>query len=155
VPPIVFARCSEVPRHDCPAHPVFLPRGNERHRPPVIVKMNDGRRSSMSDYRNSDFDPLNPDDPYRRNDMMDPDVRAANAIWGWVAAAVFAIVVLAVVFGMAHQPGQVGTNTASNDITAPPAATRMAPPVTSPLAPPISPAPNAAPTAPAQPNGGQ
>ncbi len=113
----------------------------------------------MSDYQNSDFDPFNPKDPYRRNAKMDPDVRAANAVWGWMAAAIFVVVVLAVAFGMTHQAGQIGTNTASNDITAPPAATRMLPPATSPqttkpgttLAPPISPAP----PAPAQPNGGQ
>jgi hypothetical protein len=114
----------------------------------------------MSDYRNSDFDPLNPDDSYRRNARMDPDVRAANVVWGWVAAAVFVVVVLAVAFGMTHQPGQIGTNTAANDVTPPPAATRMAPPVAAPptnkpattMAPPISPAPA---PAPAQPSDGQ
>jgi hypothetical protein len=124
--------------------------------------MNDGRRPFMSDW-NSGYDPLNPEDPSRRSANMDPDVRAANATWGWVAAAVFVVVMLAVAFGMAHQSGQVGTNTASNDVTTPPAATHMAPPVAAPqtnapgttLAAPISPAPNAAPAAPAQPSGSQ
>jgi hypothetical protein len=117
----------------------------------------------MSDYRNLDFDPLNPEDPYRRNAKMDPDVRAAHAVWGWLVAAVFVVVMLAVAFGIVHQPGQVGTNTAANDVTAPPAATRMAPPVVAPqankpgttLAPPISPAPTPAPAVPGQTNSGQ
>ncbi|MGA8496043.1 MAG: hypothetical protein WB764_11210, partial [Xanthobacteraceae bacterium] len=67
---------------------------------------------------------------------------------GWVAAAVFIVVVLAVAFGIGHEPGQSGTNTASNDVT-PPAATRMAPPIT--MAPPATPAPPAASPAPAAP----
>jgi hypothetical protein len=118
----------------------------------------------MSDYQNSDFDPFNPEDPYRRGAKMDPDVRAMNAVWGWMAAAIFVVVVLAVAFGMTHQAGQIGTNTASNDT--PSAATRMSPPISpmapsrtnqpgTTLAPPISPAPNAAPAAPGQPTGDQ
>lgn len=78
----------------------------------------------MSDFRN--FDYRNTDDPLRRNAPYDPDTRAMNAAWGWIAAAVFLVVVLAVAFGIGHQPGPV--NTASND-TSPPAATHMAPPV--------------------------
>jgi hypothetical protein len=53
---------------------------------------------------------------------------------------VFIVVVLAVAFGIGHEPN---TNTASNDVT-PPAATRMAPAFTpaSPNAPPaVTPAP--------------
>jgi hypothetical protein len=98
----------------------------------------------MSDYRNSDFDYRN--DPLRRDPIYDPDARAMNATWGWIAAAVFIVVVLAVAFGVGHGPNQSGTNTASNDVT-PPAATRMAPPL-SPAAPhaatpaPITPTPN-------------
>jgi hypothetical protein len=80
----------------------------------------------MSDYRNSDYDYRN--DPLRRDPAYDPDARAMNATWGWIAAAVFIVVVLAVAFGIGHEPGQSGTNTASNDVT-PPAATRMAPPL--------------------------
>jgi hypothetical protein len=114
----------------------------------------------MSDYRNTDFDPLSPEDPYRRDAKMDPDVRAANAVWGWLAAAVFVVVVLAVAFGMTHQPGQVGTNTASNDViapAAPPAVTHMAPPAAAPQATPSMPAPpiSPAPAVPAQPSGNQ
>ena len=79
----------------------------------------------MSDYRNFDF--RNPDDPYRNDPKLDPNVRTPNQAWGWVAAAVFLVIVLAVAFGYGHGPGQPGTNTASNDVM-PPAAIRMAPP---------------------------
>jgi hypothetical protein len=111
----------------------------------------------MSDYRN--FDYRNTDDPLRRDPVYDPNARPMNATWGWIAAAVFIVVVLAVAFGLGHQPGSLGTNTASNDAT-PPAATRMAPPVTpapsgtvtpNPTAPaPIAPTPT--PNTPASPN---
>ena len=102
----------------------------------------------MSDFRNSDYG--NPNDPLRREPpYYDPDARAMNATWGWIAAALFLVVVLAVAFGIGHQPGQF--NTASNDAT-PPAAHMAPPPVT--LAPnpsatnpgvapaPLTPAPN-------------
>jgi cell division protein FtsN len=92
----------------------------------------------MSDYRNSDFNYRNANDPVRPNQPYDPDARAMNATWGWIAAAVFLVVVLAVAFGVGHQPGQI--NTASNDTAPSSAATRMAPPLTA--APPAN---NAAP----------
>ena len=66
----------------------------------------------MSDYRNSEFG----NDPLRRDPPYDPDARAMNATWGWIAAAVFIVVVLAVSFGIGHEPN---TNTASNDVTPP------------------------------------
>lgn len=111
----------------------------------------------MSDYRNPDFDPLNPEDPFRRDAKMDPDVRAANVVWGWIAAGVLVVALLAVIFGIARQPGAIGTNTASNETitqqATPPAATHMAPPAGMPQTPaqhPITPAPNgAAPATPA------
>jgi hypothetical protein len=82
-----------------------------------------------------------------RNDAkLDPDARAANVAWGWVAAAVFVVVVLAVAFGM-NRSGPL-TNTASNDAT-PPAATRMTLPPAVP-GPTVMPAP-ATPLAPATP----
>ena len=105
----------------------------------------------MSDYRNYDY--RDPNDPLRRDPPLDPDARAMNATWGWIAAAVFLVVVLAVAFGIGHQPNQIST--ASNDAAPPPATTRMAPPppaitpmpgspTTSPSAPaPITPAPAA------------
>jgi hypothetical protein len=101
----------------------------------------------MSDFRNSDY--RDPNDPLRRAPPRDPDARAMNATWGWIAAAVFLVVVLAVAFGIGHQPNQV---TASNNV-APPAATHMAPPpptmapapgpATTTAQPPITPAPAA------------
>ncbi|HEX3949462.1 MAG TPA: hypothetical protein VHW95_06400 [Steroidobacteraceae bacterium] len=99
----------------------------------------------MSDFRNSDH--RSADDPLQRNQPYDPDARAMNATWGWVAAAVFIVVVLAVAFGFGHRP-ESGTSTAYND-TNPPAATRTAPPVNP--APTTAPAPTGtpAPVAPA------
>jgi hypothetical protein len=100
----------------------------------------------MSDFRNSDFNYRNTDDPLQRNETYDPDARATNATWGWVAAAVFIVVVLAVAFGFGHRQG--GTDTAYND-TNPPAASRMAPPVAP--APATTPGPTGTP-APVSPN---
>lgn len=94
----------------------------------------------MSDNWNSDYDYRN--DPMRRDPAYDPDARAMNATWGWIAAAVFIVVVLAVAFGIGHEPGQSGSRTASNDVT-PPAATRMAPPFSPAATPaPVTPTPN-------------
>ena len=76
----------------------------------------------------SDYDYRNPEDPFQRDTAYDPNVRTGNSAWGWIAAAVFVAIVLAVVFGMGHQPGQNGTNTASNEMRSP--ATTMAPPTT-------------------------
>jgi hypothetical protein len=99
----------------------------------------------MSDFRNSDY--RNPNDPLRHEPPYDPDARAMNATWGWIAAAVFLVVVLAVAFGVGHQPSQF--NTASNDAT-PPTIHMAPPPVT--LAPnPAVTNPGMAPTAPAIP----
>jgi hypothetical protein len=98
----------------------------------------------MSDYRNQDFNYQSLEDPLRREAKFDPDARAANAAWGWIAAAVFLVVVLAVAFGIGHQPGQLGTNTASNEVT-PPAATRMAPPPSAMSPTTITPAPTTTP----------
>jgi hypothetical protein len=97
----------------------------------------------MSDYRNSEFG----NDPLRRDPSYDPDARAMNATWGWIAAAVFIVVVLAVAFGIGHEPN---TRTASNNDVTPPAATRMAPPLTpaSPTAPTAPPAITPAPATP-------
>jgi hypothetical protein len=87
----------------------------------------------------SDYDYRNPEDPFQRDAAYDPNARSGNSAWGWVAAAVFVAIVLAVVFGMGHQPGQNETNTAANE-TRPPAST---------MAPPAGPAPtNPAPTNP-------
>jgi len=120
----------------------------------LLISAKDGRRPIMSDY-----DYRNPEDPFQRDTAYDPNVRTGNSAWGWIAAAVFVAIVLAVVFGMGHQPGQNGTNTASNEMRSP-AATQMAPPAkpspttsaapsTTPApanpAPPVTPAPNSNP----------
>jgi hypothetical protein len=86
----------------------------------------------MSDYGNSGYDPLDPSDPYRRDARIDPDRRASNVVTGWVVAAVFLVAILAIVFGVSHQMGPAGTNTASNDVAARPAATHMTPPPSQP-----------------------
>jgi hypothetical protein len=85
----------------------------------------------MSDYRN-------PDDPMWRNASYDPQARIETAAWGWIAAAVFLVVVLAVAFGVQHEPSQ---RTAA---TTPPVANGLAPPPasapsTGPMAPLIAP----------------
>jgi hypothetical protein len=88
----------------------------------------------MSDYRD-------PNDPMYGNLGYEPADRRTNTGWGWIAAAVFLVIVLALAFGVSHEPSRV----ASNDT---PPATRMAPP-TSPanpstlpgLAPPPAPGP--------------
>jgi hypothetical protein len=112
----------------------------------------------MTDYRNEDFNYRGLEDPFRHDAKLDPDARSANAAWGWVVAAVFLVVILSVAFGIGHQPGGAGTNTASNELS-PPAATRMIPPANI-LPPSATPAPGVAqpivpaPSAPAQGNGG-
>jgi hypothetical protein len=112
----------------------------------------------MSDYRSSNYDYGNPRDPFRNDPQLDPNVRSPGAAWGWIAAAVFLVVVLAVAFGYGHKPGQLGTNTASNDITSPAVSpmgppTILPPPSTAPApgtpTPPVTAAPNSA----VQPNG--
>jgi len=74
-----------------------------------------------------------PNDPYRGN--PDPMGGPDNTAWGWIAAAVFVLVIIAVGFGLGHKPGEGGVNTASNEST-PPAIKRMAIP-----APSMAPAP--------------
>jgi hypothetical protein len=101
----------------------------------------------MSDYRDPDYH--NPGDPLRRG-MNDSKARAVNATWGWIAAAVFLAVVLAVAFGIGNQSRPTGTNTASNDTTAP-ATARMAPPAVVPAPLASTPRPPAATPAPITP----
>ena len=87
----------------------------------------------MTDYRD-------PNDPLHGNLGYEPADRRTNSGWGWMAAAVFLVIVLALGFGVAHEPSRV----ASNDQQS---ATRMTPPAntTNPgslpgLAPPPAPA---------------
>jgi hypothetical protein len=91
------------------------------------------RRSTMSDYRD-------PNDPMYGNLGYEPADRRTNSGWGWIAAALFLVIVLALAFGVAHEP----TRVASNDTRS--AATHTTPPAsTNPgslpgLAPPPAPA---------------
>ncbi len=95
----------------------------------------------MTDYRN-------PNDPFyrdeRRDLSYDPDARSYNATWGWIAGALFLVVILAIAFGVGREP----TQTASNEVN-PTAPVQMAPKPTAPAPKPITPAPNAANPAPA------
>jgi hypothetical protein len=77
----------------------------------------------MSDYRNSS-DPLyrDPNGPMTGNAGYEPAART-NAGWGWIAGAIFLVIILAIAFGVGHEPNRV----ASNDMT-PSAATHMPPP---------------------------
>jgi hypothetical protein len=131
------------------AEPVFPVRWNARF-PLLVIEVEDQRMETlMTDFRNLDSDPLDPNDPYRRDPKLDPNLRPANAFTGWIVAAVFAVAILAVIFGLARQPGQLGTNTASNDVTPPPVTHMALPappsgeasPQMTPQAPPISPTP--------------
>lgn len=63
----------------------------------------------MTDYR----DPNSRLDLDRRDDM-----RSSNSMWGWIAGAVFLVLVLAVIFGLGGNDSRTATNTSS-----PPAAT--------------------------------
>jgi hypothetical protein len=99
----------------------------------------------MSDYHLHTRDP---EDPFRNDPKLDPALGADNTAWGWIAAAVFVLVIVAVGFGLGHRPGDGGVNTASNDAT-PPAVSRMAPPAQMP-APTMAPTP-ATPSAPISP----
>lgn len=90
----------------------------------------------MSDFR----DPLyrDPNDPMTGNVGYEPSA-GRNAGWGWIAGAVFLVIVLAIAFGVGHEPNnRVASNTAPpamNHPLAPPAAMNPAP-GTAPLAPP-------------------
>lgn len=74
------------------------------------------------------------DDP-RRDTRFDDSDGIAKTTWGWIAAAVFAVAVLAIAFGLGHAPGPSGTETASN---------QAPPPVTSPMGRPSTTPPPAA-----------
>lgn len=108
----------------------------------------------MSDYRNPDFEPFDPNDPYRRDAKMDAGLRPSNTVTGWVVAVVFVVALLGVIFGMSRRHATPGTNTASNEMAQPgtsPAMTHMAapaPPTSTPspqprTKPPINPVPPA------------
>ncbi len=82
----------------------------------------------MSDFRD-------PNDPLRRDQMMQnlppDDSMSSNATWGWVAAAIFAVVVLFLAF----TAGREGTQTASSNGSASPPASTTTPSPTPPTGP--------------------
>jgi hypothetical protein len=85
----------------------------------------------MSDYRDPyGQDPLDPTGTrIQRNEM-----RRANSGLGWIAGALFLVVVLALIFGL----GRTGDRTATNTGSTPPAATTGAAPPAAPATPPRS-----------------
>jgi hypothetical protein len=70
----------------------------------------------MSDYRDAN-------DSFYGYEPAERRTSTGWAGWGWIAGAMFLVIVLAVAFGVGHQP----TRVASNDTTQS-APTRMAPP---------------------------
>ncbi len=104
----------------------------------------------MTDYRSS-RDPLYRDrnDPATRNTGYEPAASdRMRARWGWIAGAVFLVVILGIAFGVGHDHNHVASNDA-----APPAATHMPPPAAAVnpapgLARPPAPAPAPAPSRP-------
>lgn len=64
----------------------------------------------MSDFRNYQ----DPNDPQRRDQMTQnlprDDSMASNATWGWVAAAIFAVVVLFLAFTTGRDDQQTAAN---------------------------------------------
>lgn len=57
----------------------------------------------MSDYRN-------PNDPMGRDPLYDPDARGGSTTWGWAAAALFVVVILAIAFGVGGSPSRIASN---------------------------------------------
>jgi hypothetical protein len=84
----------------------------------------------MSDYRD-------PNDPMYRNIGYEPAERGTGTSWGWIAGAMFLLIVLALAFGVGHEPSRVATNNAS-----PPEMSAPAPSVIPGLTPPPSQVPN-------------
>jgi hypothetical protein len=97
----------------------------------------------MSDYRN-------PNDPLQRDSPYDLNARTGNAASGWIAGAVFLVIVIGIAFGIGHMPNQANTNTTGNNVPATqpapsgPASRTFSP---TPMSPPQTPTP-----APAQPS---
>ncbi len=100
----------------------------------------------MEDYRDIESDFHNPEDPFRRDPALSPEAGASNTIWGWVAAAVFIVALLAIGFGIGG-PQSNEVNTAFNGPS--PQAAHIPPPAPMP-APTMAPAP-ATPSAPIAP----
>jgi len=74
----------------------------------------------MSDYRDPRLDPLDPAAP----GGMGTEIRRSNSGVGWIAGAIFLVVILALIFGL----GRSGDRSASTGTTPPAATTGAAPP---------------------------
>jgi hypothetical protein len=72
----------------------------------------------MSDYRD-------PNDPMYRNTAYEPAERSTGTSWGWIAGAVFLVIVLALAFGVGHEPSRVASNNAIPPETSAPAPSTM------------------------------
>jgi hypothetical protein len=72
----------------------------------------------MSDYPD-------PNDPMYRNTGYEPVERSPGTTWGWIAGAVFLVIVLALAFGVGHEPSRVASNNASPPETSAPAPSMM------------------------------
>jgi hypothetical protein len=106
----------------------------------------------MSDYRNPN-DPLyrDPNDPAMGTTAYEPATGRAGTPWGWIAAAVFLVIVLGIAFGVGHEPNRLAMNEAvsppvthPSPLTPPAGLTNPARPMTPGLAPapaPLAPAP--------------
>jgi hypothetical protein len=66
----------------------------------------------MSDYRD-------PNDPMYGNTGYEPAGRRAGTGWGWIAGAVFLAIILALAFGVGHEPSRVASNNSAAETTAP------------------------------------
>ncbi len=101
----------------------------------------------------SDFRSYDPNDPARRSTQnLPPDESmASNATWGWVAAAIFAVVVLFLAFTAGRDDTQTA---ASRDMSTPGASTSAPATSGSAVNSPATPSRTTTPAAPSTTNGG-
>jgi hypothetical protein len=101
------------------------------------LSANNCKEAMMSDYRD-------PNDTLMRNTAYEPAAGRTGTVWGWIAAAVFLVIVLGIAFGVGHEPNRF----ASNEAVPPPLThpSPLAPPAATtnparPMAPGLAPAP--------------
>src|SRR5215468_3551091 len=80
----------------------------------LVMRAQPTQEATMSDYRDPRLDPLDPAAP----GGMGTEIRRSNSGVGWIAGAIFLVVILALIFGL----GRSGDRSASTGTT-PPAAT--------------------------------
>jgi hypothetical protein len=133
-------------RHADSAGRLFACAGASRNRAGSgKLSANNRKEAMMSDYRD-------PNDPLMRNTAYEPAAGRTGTVWGWIAAAVFLVIILGIAFGVGHEPNRF----ASNEAVPPPVThpSPLAPPAATtnparPMAPGLAPAP--APVAPVAP----